>query len=125
MVLRNPLITLTSCYQMDSHYAAYLKERTGQQIIETKEGFIAYTIAGQECFIEDLYVLPEFRKKYVGSHLVDSVAAIGKKSDCQYLTCSLAMAAKNKDESLKAFIGYGFKLLRATPEAIYFVKELH
>lgn len=109
---------------MDSLYAKYIKERENFSIIEDEYGFATYNIAGDECYIRDIYVLPEHRKSNVASCYADRISEIAREQGCKYLTGTVAPSANGSTTSIKVLLGYGFRLLESQIDKIIFVKEL-
>ncbi len=110
---------------MPSLYAHYIAEREGKQILERPEGFATYSINAPECYIEDIYVLPEHRKSGVAAKLADVIAEEAKARGCTYLLGTVMPSAQGSTASLKVLLAYGFKLAKAETNAIYMVKELN
>jgi predicted GNAT family acetyltransferase len=109
---------------MSSLYAKYILERENKNIIETDSGFATYIIQGEECYIENIFVLEEMRKKGSASYLAGRVTEIAKEMNCKRLIGSVRPSARGSTESLKVLLAYGFKLLSASNDAIFFVKEI-
>lgn len=107
-----------------SLYGQYIKEREGKSILEKDYGFATYVINGQECYIEDIYVVPEMRKKHVASELANEVVEIAKAKGCTVLTGTVSPTAKGATESLKVLLAYGFQLHSCRPDLIIFAKEI-
>jgi ribosomal protein S18 acetylase RimI-like enzyme len=107
-----------------SLYGEYLKERENFEIVESDKGFVSYKIFGEECYIRDLYVLPEYRKSHLASQMADKVAEIAKEHGCKYLTGSVSTKDPKATDNVKVLFSYGFKLLRGTEEMIYFIKRI-
>lgn len=107
-----------------SMFYNYTKERAVKDIVENDMGFATFVFNGAECYIEDIYVVPEHRCKGAASKLADIIASVAKDRGCKYLTGSVVPSAKGSTESLKVLLAYGFKLLKSEPNIIYFVKEL-
>lgn len=107
-----------------SLYADYVKERGVFNIVELEQGFATYRINGAECYIEDIYVVPEARNKHIATLLADRISEEAKEKGCRYLTGSVMPTANKSTESTKVLLAYGFKLLRAENNAIYFIKEI-
>lgn len=104
--------------------AAYFKEREGFDAIVTNEGFAAYRISGDECYIRDIWTDSDYRKKRVAADLADRIAEIAKKAGCKYLSGSVSTAAQNSTASTKVLLAYGFEIHSAVPGGIYFRKDL-
>lgn len=107
-----------------SLFAEYLKERTSVQIIEKETGFITYSIVGEECYIQDLYVVPQFRKQHIATSFADEVEDVARREGCKILAGSVSPQAKNATESLKVLIAYGMTLHSSTENLIIFKKEI-
>lgn len=105
-------------------FAAYLKEREDVYLYENEVGFAIYYLNGDECYIRDIYVNPDYRKSGEASKIADQVSILAKKSGCKFLTGSVQPSAKNSTDSLKVLLGYGFQLQNAVPNGIFFKKEL-
>lgn len=110
--------------QAKSLYAQYIQEREGFEIIEDELGFATYIISGDECYIRDIYVLPEYRKINIASSYSDQIAKIAKEKGCKVLTGTVFPSAKGSTESLMAVIKSGFKIANSTNEKIILIKEL-
>lgn len=108
----------------DSLYSQYLRERTDIQIFETEAGFATYSIAGEECYIRDLYVVHSARQKGCAKKIADVVVSIAKEKGCTYLVGSICPSTNGADISLKVLIAYGMKLHSARENLIIFKKEI-
>lgn len=104
--------------------AAYFKEREGFDSIVTDEGFATYKISGEECYIRDIWVHKDYRKKGIASEMADDIAAIAKKAGCTYLTGSVSTTANHSTESCLVLFAYGFKIHSVVQYGIYFRKDL-
>jgi len=108
-----------------SLYSEYLLERTSIQIIETPQGFITFKFnSDNSCYIEDLYVKPEFRRSHVASELADQVCVIARSKGCTKLLGSVVPSAKNSTASMLILAAYGMKLSRSMNDFIVFEMEL-
>lgn len=107
-----------------SAFAAYLYERESVQLLETDKGFATYIITGSECYIRDIWVLPEFRQKGTASGLADIVADRARKAGCTLLTGSVCPSTKHSTDSLKVLLAYGMTLHSAETNLIWFSKSL-
>lgn len=107
-----------------SFYSDYLLETSLKRILETDSGFATYHILGKECYIEDIYVIPEHRKTNKASALAMSIEDIAIKNGCEVLTGSVNTAIKDPTTSIKVLLAYGFKFLRSEPAIIWFIKKL-
>lgn len=106
------------------HLAAYLKERENFDSLVREEGFASYQINGDECYIRDIWVHKDFRKKGIASELADDIARIAIVKGCKYLTGSVSTTALGATESLMVLFAYGFKIHSVVSYGIYCRKEL-
>lgn len=104
--------------------AEYFKEREGFDSIVTDEGFASYRFAGEECYIRDIWVSHDYRKKRVAADMADAIAERARKHGCKYLTGSVNTLANNATASVKVLLAYGFQIHSAIQGAILFRKEL-
>ncbi len=109
---------------MESLYAKYLKERTEIEIIEYDYGFATFSIFGEECYIRDIYIVPEERRKNAASTLADEIVEIARARGCTYLTGTVCPTTKGATVSLKVLIGYQMKLHAAKENLIVFKKDI-
>jgi GNAT superfamily N-acetyltransferase len=107
-----------------SLYADYVKERGVFNIVELEQGFATYRINGVECYIEDIYVVPEARNKHIATLLADRISEEAKEKGCRYLACAVVPGSNKSTDSLKVVLAYGFKVLKSDQNAIYLIKEL-
>lgn len=106
-------------------YKDYLKEvGNGREILVTDTGFATYQIIEEECYIDDIYVKPKYRKTKKASQIADSITKIAKENNCSILTGSVIPTANNATRSVKVLLGYGFKLLKSDNNTIWFYKEI-
>lgn len=104
-------------------YKQYFEEM-GSEVIETPYGWANYIVTGQECYIENIYVLPEYRKKKEASLIADKITEIAKERGCKYLLGSTNTKKPSVERSIQAIIGYGFKYLRSDENSIWYFKEI-
>ncbi len=107
-----------------SLFADYHKELGLKHVIESESGFCTYYFVGKECYIEDIYVVPEQRRSKYASTLADLVVNRAKDHGCTVLTGSAIPQANNFKTSQKMLLAYGFKFLRETPTVQYYFKEI-
>lgn len=104
--------------------AEYLKEMDGVETIELADGFIAYRINGDECFISDVFVRKEARGKGIYQELGNTVIALAKKAGCKTVRCEVWTDLMDATLSLRAVLSFGCKVVGARPNRIDLVKEL-
>lgn len=107
-----------------TNYAAYIKEKAGLELIEWENAWASYTINGDSCFIADIWVAPVFRMKGLGRELADCVVHIAKRHDCTKLRSTIIVHSNGVEDTLKAQIAYGFKVIASDSEKIYLMKEI-
>lgn len=109
---------------MSSLYGEYVKEREGKQILESEKGFMTYKIQGQECYIADVYIRPEYRMSGVASEFANKIQKIAKNQGCKFLTGSVTPSLKGATESIIAQLKFGFKLHSSHEDFIILKKEI-
>jgi len=107
-----------------SLYSDYLRETNLKNIVEHEWGFATYSIIRDECYIEDIYIVPTQRKSKSASGLAQEIEAKAKAAGCKYLTGSVNTKIKDPTTSIRVLLGYGFKFLKAEPHALWFAKEM-
>lgn len=107
-----------------SLYAEYVKEREGFETVEAVQGFATYKIFDKECYIRDLYVIPQYRKTQLASSIANIIAAIAKTKGCTILTGSVAKLDPNKEQNIEVLKRYGMKQFNENEEIYMFSKEI-
>lgn len=107
-----------------SLYAKYIAEREGKHIVETEQGFATYVFMEKGCYIEDIFVLKEYRDTGVAAHLADIITDIAKEKGYNKLFGSVVPSANNSTVSLKVLLAYGFKLESCSNNFILMVKDI-
>lgn len=107
-----------------SLYASYIKERLNKEIIETDKGFVTYYFINDGCYIEELYVLPEFRRSKEAFKFGDMVTEIAKQKNCNKLYGSVVPSTSGSTDTLMGLLKYGFKLDSTAINFIVVVKEI-
>jgi GNAT superfamily N-acetyltransferase len=105
-------------------YADYVLEREGKRVLETDHGFATFSVKQDYIYIEDIYVIPEKRKKGAASFFVDSIVAEYKTENITKLIGSVDLSSNGARESMLAILQYGFKPLSYESELLYFIKEI-
>ena len=111
---------------MANLYARYIKERLGDEYIETDHGFATYRFLddGKTVYIVDIYVIPEFRNQRIASGIADRVVEIAKRRGAIELIGTVSPRANGATESMKALLGYGMALKSASSEVIVFGRAI-
>lgn len=110
--------------ERSSLYAQYLAERTYKRIIEDEFGFIVFEVHPDCVLINELFVVPEERRKGRGLFLGKEVESIAKSIGKKLLVCTVDPRAKNAGDSIKAILAMGMSLSRVKDNLIYLIKEL-
>lgn len=106
-------------------YAEYVRERLGDEIIETNSGFATYRFTDpRTVYLVDLYVRPDFRKLGVARDLGDRVMAIGKERGCTKMLGSVVPSAKGAADSMRVLLAFGMTPDSSTNDFILFKKEI-
>lgn len=105
-------------------YADYIKERENKELLELEQGFATYSISPPECYIDTIYVKPEYRKTRVASAMADAISALAKRNGCTLLIGSVSPKAKGSTTSLKVLLAYGMELRMSKDNMIYLSKEI-
>lgn len=87
-------------------------------------GFATYHLNIGECYIEEIYVVPEKRKSSAGTKMADEIVEIAKSKGINLLTGSVSLKAKGKESSMKALLAYGMSPCATNGEMVYFSKEI-
>ena len=111
-----------------SLYAKYIKEKEGKKIIENDKGFATYSFSedahGKYCYIEDIYVLPAFRKSGVAGSLADRIMKEAKGKGCVIVYGSVNPEAYAWTKALRVLEGYGMAYSHRDAELLYFKKDI-
>lgn len=105
-------------------FAEYIKEREGKHVYMTNHGFAVYQIAGQECYIQDIYIKQDSRNKDHAKEIADAITEIARSNDCKTLTGTVVPSLKGSTKSLGILLHYGFKLHSCREDFIILVKEI-
>lgn len=87
-------------------------------------GFATYHLTGEECYIDEIYVVPEKRRTQEASKIADIIAETAKNSGAKYLTGSVCIKANGREKSMKALLAYGFIPCATKDDLVYFAKEI-
>ena len=110
-------------------YRQYLKERTDTELVTSDQGFATYTTTFSDggyfdCYIEDIYVIPEARRGRAASRLADKIMLIAKQQGCDRLLGSVDLNAANPTTNIKVLLGYGFEVFKSEENFIWFKKTI-
>lgn len=108
-----------------SIFGDYVKERKNRNIIENEYGFITYGFTSKdECYLEDMYICPQFRRNKHGTALVNELFKKAKENSSKVVYTTIVPTTNGSSESLLSSLQYGFKLLRSEPNVIFLIKEV-
>ena len=109
-------------------YRDYILEREGKHLFETEKGFLTYSFESYEnekaIYIQDIYVLPEFRKHNIAAQMADVVAKKAKEQLIHKLIGSVDIAAKKAEISMQVLLAYGMRPYGIDGNVIFFVKDI-
>jgi len=106
-------------------YADYLKERTGDDLIQSEKGFATFRFIDEKTvYLVDLFVKKEFRNIGEANFLADQVCALAKQKGCNKLIGTVAPNTNGATANLKHLLGYGMSLVRSDTSLIVFEKEI-
>lgn len=106
-------------------YAAYLKEREGLEILELDHGFATYKLRPDGCYIQDIYVIPAFRKEGIASLIADEISRIAKQAGHHVLIGSIDERSPGVILSGKVLEAYSMKPYMKEGYVTYYFKELN
>jgi GNAT superfamily N-acetyltransferase len=109
---------------MEDLYLKYRKEREGIEYIAVEGAFIVFKDAGDYCYIEDVYCIPELRQSGISYELAKKVEEMAKKAGYKKMLGSVNITANNPEIGLKACFNNGYKILKLEGSIIWLHKEI-
>ncbi len=110
---------------MKSLYGMYIAEREGRDIVESDKGFAIYQILGEgKCYLQEVYVLPNYRRQGLSKYMTDEVVEIAKNKECHTLLVSVCTNDKNVTTNIKVWLNYGFKIDKLIGTLIFLKKDI-
>jgi|SRR5580698_4575598 GNAT superfamily N-acetyltransferase len=108
-----------------SLYAEYIKEREGKDIVESEKGFATYQIFDNgDCYIQDIYVAPEFRKTGLAVDMQKEIAQIAKEKGCSALMGSISLDDKNASRNLRIMLNENYIIHNTIGTMIFLKKDI-
>lgn len=107
-----------------SLFAQYIQEGKGKSTLESDKGFVIYSFIDDGCYIEEIFILKEYRKTGEASKLTDQIVEIARQKGCKKLLGSVIPSTPVATNSLRAMIAYGFHVTGSINNFIYLEKEL-
>lgn len=110
---------------MKSLYAQYIFERENKEIVESDKGFATYKIFDNgECYLQDLYVVPEYRKSGLATEMTDEIVLRAKEKACTLLIGSVCVDDINATRNMKVFLSYGMQIYKSMGTMIFLKKDI-
>lgn len=89
-------------------YGDYVKERLGDEILETSSGFATYRYTDENTvYLIDLYVMRDFRNMGVAADLADRVCEIARVKGCTRMIGSVVPSSRGSADSMRVLLAYG------------------
>lgn len=108
-----------------SLYPDYIKERLGNEILETDKGFAIYRFTDEKTvYIVDIYVKPEHRRHGVASDIADHIEELARGRGCTSMLGSVVASANGSTDSIRVLLAYGMKVISSGQDFILFRKEI-
>ena len=105
-------------------YELYISERLGQSLLELPCGFVAYKCTTPECFINEFFILPEFRNSHHAGDLLSELEKIAIDNSCAFISAVVYVEDPGSHRTLKAAFKRGFKIKSAQNNSLVIVKKL-
>lgn len=113
---------------MESLFKKYVEEAEGKYVLENDKGFVKYSFGEYEgkkhCYIEEIYMLRDFRQINMATEMADKVKDIAKGKGCVEIFGSVAVDIKNPTRSMRVLLGYGMSFSHLEPNIMFFKKEI-
>ena len=85
---------------------------------------MTYNIIGTVCQLEEIYVIPEYRRQGKASLLYCLMGDIARDKECTHLKGQIIIGTNNAEGSMKCLFENGFKLSGTEGIVIYLLKQL-
>lgn len=105
-------------------FGKYVKEREGAVLLKHEHGFAIYKDQGDFGYLQDVYVLPDYRQTGIGRELMQTALKMAKKSNKIALLTSTDTNANGATESAIAILKTGFKILKTEDSMIWYILEI-
>lgn len=110
---------------MQSKYSLYVKEREGLETHEDHRGFFTYRVINNGIFeVVDLFILPGFRGRGVGTEYANLIENMAKEFNCNTVYCYSCIEANNWKDSDGYIRAHGYKKTHTEDNMVYYCKEL-
>lgn len=102
-------------------FKEYIEDRAGGLLV-TPEGFVVYTQPSTNyLLIHHIYVIPEWEKTCVASHMINQVAEIARDKGCEYIEGFIEQEYKHQQAYL---LFDDFRIIDEDKRWVYFRKNL-
>jgi len=110
-------------------YKSFIEERYGCEFIEFDNvGWLSYTMSSDICYLQDMYIVPEHRRKGYSQEMAAAVENIARDNRCTKLmtTVNLDYAEKGKGDraNMYAILKFGFNLIKSGNNYLVFRKDI-
>ena len=105
-------------------YFDYAKERQGLEVLEKEHGFALYKITGEEMFLAEVYIKPEFRKTKAIHNLIFECSQVGLQNKCKVMSATVHLSDLGAMRTIKAALKLDFFIARAHDNIIVIAKHL-
>ena len=106
-------------------WAEYLKEREGKEVLQDPTGFTVYSYPGDKlCYIEDNWVMPDFRKSGVAKKMADKIVIEAKERGCDTLIGSVDLKSSAPGQNMKVLLAYDMDPYLTEGSVVYFRKSI-
>lgn len=109
-----------------SLYGKYIKERLGDEIVESEHGFATYRFlnGGKTVYLIDIYVEPEFRDQKIAYSMTKTIEHRAKEKGATEMLGTVQPSAFGSTDSLRAVLAYGFSLSSSSENVIILRKDI-
>lgn len=107
-----------------SLYAQYVFEREGLTVISTGDAFLSYKFREKECFLQDIFVAKEKRMTSIGRQMLQQLFDIAIANGSNVVTANIYTKDPNANDTLKAALACGFKIISSGNNVLLIAKEL-
>lgn len=105
-------------------YKQYLAEREGAHLIARPWGFAVYKLEPEVCYLQDIYVAPEFRQFGLGVELEQLVIAEALKAGYTAIMGSVVKSTPFGPQMHAIMLGLGYEELKEINDTTYYIKAI-
>lgn len=107
-------------------YKTYLQDCLGHDCIESRDGFITYVIipSTKTLHLWDAYIDPSVRGSGAYALLFNNLVELAKLNELHSITGYIFTSYRNKEQSMRAHLKLGCKILATDTEKITMIKEV-